>query len=110
MNEGIKSAEQTSSQQELHRLLVWIKDHPKDWDYLCNPDGYEKKIDYLTDLIDRLYQADLYTMLFLVLYSNFFVAGIDRAVTVTTNECFLDIPAGVLMERFHRNLKAQAAG
>ena len=53
-----------SSQQELHRLLLWAKDNEADWYRICNPACYDPSMAYLTDLVERLYQAKLYTVLF----------------------------------------------
>lgn len=99
-----KTTKQESDQQELQRLIRWAKDNPRDWNCLCNPESYDPKISYLLDLIERLYQEKLYTAIFILMYSNSFLTEIDSAITKTTNECFLETPIEVLMERFHKNL------
>ena len=91
MNEATK----TSSQQELHRLLLWMRDNPEDWDRICHPETYETDMDYIVTMVDSLYQHGLYTIMMQLMYANYF-----------TDECFLDIPEEVLMERFRRNLQA----
>lgn len=101
--------EMDSSQQELHRLLLWAKDNEADWYRICNPACYDPSMAYLTDLVERLYQAKLYTVLFFVIYANHIQEGVDWAITRTVNECFLDMPMGVLLERFRNNLKIRVA-
>lgn len=59
-------------------------------------------------MVERLHREKLYTVIFFVIYTNHFVAGIDWAITKTTNECFLDIPVEVLVERFRKNLGIKA--
>ena len=41
-----------------------------------------------------------------LMYANYFTGRMEQAITRTTDECFLDIPEEVLMERFRRNLQA----
>lgn len=94
-----------SSQNELRRLLLWARDNPEDWDIICDPASAPSDFLYIAGLIERLYQAKLYTTMFLVMYSNFFIAGIDRAIIKTTNECFLDVPTETLISRFYQNVK-----
>ena len=101
MNESKK----ISSQQELRRLLVWTKDNPEDWNHICHPESYHTDVEYLAEMVERLYQAGLYTIMMQVIYANCFSFKIEQAITKTINECFLDMPAEVLMERFWRNLR-----
>ena len=101
MNEATK----TSSQQELHRLLLWMRDNPEDWDRICHPETYETDMDYIVTIVDSLYQQGLYTIMMQLMYANYFTGRMEQAITRTTDECFLDIPEEVLMERFRRNLQ-----
>ena len=75
--------EMDSSQQELHRLLLWAKDNEADWYRICNPACYDPNITYLTDLVERLYRAKLYTVAFFVIYANHIREGVDWAITRT---------------------------
>ena len=45
-------ATKTSSQQELHRLLLWMRDNPEDWDRICHPETYETDMDYIVTMVD----------------------------------------------------------
>ena len=102
MNEATK----TSRQQELHRLLLWMRDNPEDWDRICHPETYETDMDYIVTMVDSLYQHGLYTIMMQLMYANYFTGRMEQAITRTTDECFLDMPEEVLMERFRRNLQA----
>ena len=103
-----EAVKQGSSQEELRRLLSWGKDHPESWYRVCHPESFDSDLACIIDLVDQLYQAKLYTAVFFVIYSNCFVAGVDGAIDRTANECFLDTPVEVLMERFCKNLQLEA--
>ena len=68
--------------------------------------GYETDMDYIVTMVDSLYQHGLYTIMMQLMYANYFTGRMEQAITRTTDECFLDIPEEVLMERFRRNLQA----
>lgn len=104
----VKAMEMESSQQELHRLIRWIKDNPKDWNIICEGEIYSQNIAHITNLIERLYREKLYTVIFFVIYKNQASPEMERANAITISECFLDVPAEVLMERFRRNIGYEA--
>lgn len=97
--------ERESSQRELYRLIRWAKNNTEDWERICNSESYSLDIACIFDLIERLYEEKLYTAIYFVIYSNHFVLGIDWVISKTTNECFLDTPIEVLLERFRKNLE-----
>ena len=101
----MNESEKKSSQQELHRLLLWMRDNPEDWDRICHPETYETDMDYIVTMVDSLYQQGLYTIMMQLMYANYFTSRMEQVITRTTDECFLDIPEEVLMERFRRNLQ-----
>lgn len=101
----VKAARREICLQELRRLILWTKDHPDDWYHLCNPESYGPNAAELSDLVERLYQEDFYSLLYFAIFANEFVRGVGGVITKTTNECFLDTPMDLLVERFRRNLK-----
>lgn len=105
MSKMIKNTKQETSQQELHRLISWVKDSPEDWRRICHPESYEPNIQYISALVEQLYQNGLYTLIFVVLCENNYVKGVGRAIDRTVNEYFLELPMERLMEQFRKNLK-----
>ncbi len=100
-------AQLSSSQQELRRLILWTRDHPNDWYRVCHPESYSPTAVYLSGLVDRLCQAELYTLLYVVIFSNQFDGVMDGAIEKTMEDCFLDTPMEVLVERFRKNLEVE---
>lgn len=107
-NETATNRAMESSEQELQRLIVWTKDHPKDWNRICSPESFNQDIGYIAELVERLYQEKLLTVIYFVLFTNHYLKGVNGAITTTIKECFLDIPVHVLMERFRKNLEFAA--
>lgn len=99
-----KNTEWESSQQEMRRLILWIKDNPDKWYLLCNPGSYNPSREYIAELIKSLHENKLYTAILFVIYSNTSIVEIERAIRKTTYECFLDIPIETLAERFIKNM------
>lgn len=97
-----------AGRQELRRLISWTKDHPDDWYRICHPESYDPTAAYLSDLVKRLRQAELYSLLYFVIFSNEFVRGVGGAIVKTMEECFLDTPIDLLVERFCRNMEQKA--
>lgn len=91
---------------EFSRLLLWIKNHPNDWQNLCDPINQNLDEDYIIRLIKELCQEELYSIAFYLIYAGRFRPGVDTAVLQTIYECLMDLPPEVLMERFWRNLKS----
>ena len=94
--------------QELLRLILWTKENPSDWYHLCNPESYGPNVAELSELVERLYREDFYSLLYFAVFANQFVRGVGGAITKTPDECFLDTPMDLLVERFRRNLKLKA--
>lgn len=104
----VKTPQEKSSQQELYRLIRWIKNNVKDWNRICSIEGCEEDVGYVSDLIERLYDEKLYTIIYFVICSNGFNQEIDWAIHKTMNECFLDLPMEAVIKRFRKNLKFHA--
>ena len=100
--------EEKSSRQELYRLIRWIKGNVKDWSRICSIEGCEGDIEYISDLVERLYDEKLYTIIYFIICSNCFNLEIDWAINKTMNECFLDLPMEMVIKRFRKNLKFHA--
>lgn len=110
MNEAIsKTIELESSQQELHRLLLWANNNPKDWYRICNSDSYDPDVTYISDLVERLRQEGLYTVIFFVIYSNSYISGMELSIRKTIHECFLELSSEDLIKHFCKNIKNAAA-
>ena len=77
--------------------VVWVR--------FCLPVTFETDLVYFVTMVDSLYQQGLYTIMMQLMYANYFTGRMEQAITRTTDECFLDIPEEVLMERFRRNLQ-----
>lgn len=107
-NETMGSMVVGSSEQELYRLIVWTKDNPQDWNRICNPESFHWGVEYTANLVERLYEEKLFTVIYFVLYTNRYEREIDWVITRTINECFPDTSVQVLMERFRKNLEIKA--
>ncbi len=107
-NVTTKTTAPSSSQQELRRMISWAKDNPDDWYRICHMESCEPTVAYISDLVKRLRQAELYTLLYFVIFSNEFVGGVEGAIVKTMGECFLDTPADLLVERFCDNMELKA--
>ena len=107
-NVTTKTTAPSSSQQELRRIISWAKDNPDDWYRICHMESCEPTVAYISDLVKRLRQAELYTLLYLVIFSNEFVGGVGGAIAKTMGECFLDTPVDFLVERFCNNMELKA--
>ena len=71
MNEEIAVVQpRNPSQQALYDLILWARDHPKEWFCACHPDSYGSDLEFFTKMIESLYRAGLYTVVLLVLYSD----------------------------------------
>ena len=109
-NPSIPSArDMHAGQQEFRRLILWAKENPQDWSRICHTENYHPDIEYVADLVERLYREKLYTLILVVLYSNDYTRDVDWVISRTIHECFLDVPVSLLMERFLINLKLKAA-
>lgn len=106
-NVTTKTTAPSSSQQELRRIISWAKDNPDDWYRICHMESCEPTVAYISDLVKRLRQAELYTLLYLVIFSNEFMGGVGGAIARTIEDCFLDIPVDLLVERFCSNLELE---
>ena len=100
-----KNNELESGERELQHLISWVRDNPRDWYCLCHPESYDADVPYLLNLVQRLYQEKLYSVIFFVIYSQLYTTGIEQVLDKTTYECFLDTPVEVLMRRFCENLE-----
>lgn len=105
MNSDVLTAEVRSSETELQRLIDWSKDNQKDWRRICNPDSYDMTVEYLADLVERLYEARIYTLIYVVIFSSYYAKGMEQVLYKTVGECFLDVPIQTLMKRFRNNLR-----
>ena len=94
---------------EFHRLLLWIKNHPNDWQNLCDPVNQDLGENYIIRLIQELYHEGLYSLAFYLAYASRFRPGIDRAAIQTVYECLMDLTPEELMERFCGNLGVGAS-
>lgn len=109
MNDAsVAKEEMAVREKELYRLMVWAKNNPKDWRRICNPDSYSPDVAYISSLVEKLYKEGLLTLMFFVLHTNQYVKGVDWAISRTTDECLLDIPVQILVERFRKNLEIGA--
>jgi hypothetical protein len=105
MGAGTGNTEIESSERELYRLIAWIKDNPEDWVRICCPENFDTDIEYFVNLIERLYNGNLLTVMYFVIYSKCAVSEVDWAITRTTNEYLLDNPINILVERLLKNMK-----
>ena len=109
-NPSIASArDMDAGQQEFRRLILWAKENPQDWSRICHTENYHPDIEYVADLVERLYREKLYTLILVVLYANDYTRDVDWVISRTIHECFLDVPVSLLMERCLINLKLKAA-
>ena len=92
-------------QQALYDLILWARDHPKEWFCACHPDSYGSDLEFFTKMIESLYRAGLYTVVLLVLYSNRPMPEVDWVLNKTVNECLLDIPMQRLIDRLMQNIR-----
>jgi len=95
--------------QEFHHLLLWIKNHPNDWQNLCDPINQDLRETDIIRLIKELYQEGLYSIAFYLVFASRFRPGIDKAAVQTVYECLMDLPPEELMKRFCGNLEAASS-
>lgn len=101
-----RNTELSESQKELQRLIVWSADNLQDWRRICNPESYHPTLEYMGELIERLYKANLLTVIYYMLHSNNnYVRGMDWVIGRTVAECFVDIPICALIDKFRKNLE-----
>ncbi len=106
MNEETAAVQpRNPSQQALYDLILWARDHPKEWFCACHPDSYGSDLEFFAKMIESLYRAGLYTVVLLVLYSNRPMPEVDWVLNKTVNECLLDIPMQRLIDRLMQNIR-----
>lgn len=92
--------------RELKRLLIWIAENHDDWEHICDPEFFSLSVRERLELIERLEQAGLHSIAYVVLYA---AGERSREMEVVRNqiihEILADIPAEVLMERIKNVMK-----
>ncbi len=90
----------SEGRRELKRLLMWIVEHHDDWEHICDPEFFALSVRERLGLIERLEQAGLYSIAYVVLYA---AGERSREMEVVrdqiVHEILADTPIEVLMER-----------
>ncbi len=94
------------NRRSLKRLLNWIADHHDDWEHICDPEFFTLTVVEKKELIERLEQAGLITVAYVVLYS---VGDRSREMEIVRDQIIhrilADTPTDVVMREIKKNLK-----
>lgn len=92
-------------EQELAKFITWTKENPKDWHRICNMDSYEITAEYISDLVERLYAKQFFTVIYLLMHTNWTIREVEWAISKTIKESLEDTPKSLLIDRVCRNLR-----
>lgn len=92
-------------EKELDKLIAWSKENPKDWNRICNLDSCDISVEYISELVEKLYKENFLSIIYLNVHTNQIIREVEWAVDITKKECFIDIPKNILIDRFRHNPK-----
>lgn len=92
----MKNEMMMESRNELRRLLRWIVDHHDDWEHICDSEFFSLTVGETLELIERLEQAGLLSVAYVVLYS---VGNKSRQMEIVRDQIIHEIMAELSVER-----------